>query len=272
MKAREARVLLTGATGGIGRHVAARLVDAGASVLLAGRSPAQLAALARDLGGAGRERCDWHEVDLLAPVSIETLAGAAIPWRCNVVVHAAGAPAFGAVSSLAPPTVQRVMATNLVAPMLLTEALLPHLGRQPRSQVLFVGSVLGAIGLPGHAAYCASKFGLRGYAQALRRELDGGPVRVQYLGPRSTRTSFNEAAVEAYNRATGTAMDDPARVAMALLRQLEDEASERFLGFPERLGVRLNGAVPGLLDRIFAPHRRALAQARADEVQQGGTP
>ncbi len=266
MKARDARVLLTGATGGIGAAIAARLMEAGAEVLLAARSPARLAALAR---GFDRERCDWHEADLAQPASIETLAKAAAGYRCNVIVHAAGAPAFGPVEAMSPSTLRQVLDTNLMGPMLLTQALLPHLAGQPRAQVLFIGSVLGAIGLPGYTAYCASKFGLRGYAQALRRELDGGPVRVQFLGPRGTRTAFNDAAVEAYNRATRSAMDDPARVAGESLRMLEDEAAERFIGFPERLGVRINGAAPTWLDRTFAPHRRALADLPADPLQQG---
>jgi short-subunit dehydrogenase len=269
MKARDARVLLTGATGGLGRPIAAMLLEAGAGVLLAGRSPARLAELARELDQDSRERCDWHEADLAAPASIETLARAGTQWRCNVVVHAAGVPAFGPAGSLSAQAVQRVLDVNLLGPMLLTQALLAGLAGQARSQVIFIGSVLGAIGLPGFSAYCASKFGLRGYAQSLRRELEDGPVRVQYLGPRSTRTPFNEPAVEAYNRATRTAMDEPERVAREALRLLEDEAAERFLGFPERLGVRLNGAVPTWLDRSFTPHRRALAETPADPLQQG---
>ena len=115
------------------------------------------------------------------------------------------------------------------------------------------------IGLPGYSVYSASKFGLRGFAQALRRELADGPVRVQYLGPRSTRTGFNRAAVEAYNRATGTAMDPPAVVAQALLEMLRSGRAERFLGFPERLGVRINGALPAVLDGSFRRHSRSLA-------------
>ena len=269
MKPQDARVLLTGANGGIGRPIAAGLLEAGASVLLVGRSPARLAALARELRRSPQERCDWHEANLMAAPSIDTLARAAAGWRCNVVIHAAGAPAFGPVDSIAAAAVERVLQTNLLGPMLLTQALLPHLAAQAHSQVIFIGSVLGAIGLPGYAAYCASKFGLRGYAQALRRELDGGPVRVQYLGPRSTRTAFNGAAVDAYNRATHTAVDEPERVARETLRMLEDHAAERFLGFPERLGVRLNGAVPAWLDRSFGPHRRALAGTPADPLQQG---
>jgi short-subunit dehydrogenase len=142
--------------------------------------------------------------------------------------------------------------------MLLTRALLPHLLAQPRAQVVCVGSALGRIGLPGFSAYSASKFGLRGFAEALRRELADSSVRVQYLGPRSTRTAFNDAGVEAYNRATGTAMDTPERVARALVELLRSERPERFLGYPETLAVRLNGLVGPWLDGAFARHRRSL--------------
>lgn len=269
MKAADARVLLTGGTGGIGQAAAAELVAHGASVMLAGRSPARLSSQARLLNAGRDGAATWHEVELGTPASIDKLAGAAAAWGCNVVVHGAGAPAFGAAGAVPPQQLQEVLTTNLLAPMTLTHALLPHLLALPRAQVLFVGSVLGAMGLPGFSAYCASKFGLRGYAQALRRELGPGAVGVQYLGPRSTRTDFNDSAVEAYNRATGTAMDEAQQVARALLKLLEDEAPERFLGFPEKLAVRLNGAVPGWLDAAFAGHRRALhAAARPTPVMK----
>lgn len=262
MKAAEARVLLTGASGGIGEKVAAALLAAGARVMLGGRSPQPLSALAQRLRERFRradEDVPWVVGDLREPREIERLAQHAASWRCNVVVHAAGAPAFGALEGQAPEAIAAVLQTNLLAPMLLTRALLPHLRREPRAQVLCVGSVLGAIGLPGYSVYSASKFGLRGFAQALRRELADSPVKVQYLGPRSTRTAFNSADVEAYNQATGTATDSAGDVAAALVRMLEDESPERFLGFPERLGVRINGAVPTALDGSFRRHTRSLA-------------
>jgi short-subunit dehydrogenase len=141
--------------------------------------------------------------------------------------------------------------------------------RQPRAQIVFVGSALGRIGLPGFSVYGASKAGLHGFAEALRRELNGTPVRVQILGPRSTRTGFNDAAVEAYNRATGTAMDRPEAVAAALLQLIESEAAERFLGFPERLAVRLNGVLGAWLDGSFAKHRRSLPAAPLQPASRG---
>lgn len=270
MRPQDARVLLTGATGGIGQAAALALVQGGADLMLAGRSPARLSSLARSLGAAGA-RVHWQHGDLDTAAGVATLARAAAQWDCNVVVHCAGAASFGRFDATPAAEMQQVLQTNLLAPMQLTQALLPHLRGKARAQVIFVGSVLGAIGLPGHSVYSASKFGLRGFAQALRRELGDSPVRVQYLGPRSTRTAFNSDAVEAYNAATGTAMDEPARVARAVVDVLRSEAAERFLGFPEALAVRLNGFASPLLDGAFARHRRSLPPqdaALADSLSQ----
>jgi short-subunit dehydrogenase len=259
MKADQARILLTGATGGIGQAAAQAFAAAGAQLLLTGRSDTALAALARRLPGA-RGAPVWVAADLCEAAQVQRLAAEAAAWNCNVVVHAAGLPAFGPLAGEPPERIAAVLQANLLAPMLLTRGLLPHLARQARAQVICVGSVLGAIGLPGYSVYGASKWGLRGFAQALRRELAGGPVRVQYLGPRTTRTAFNDARAQAYNEATGTATDSAATVAAALLRMLEEEAAERFLGWPERVGVRLNGIAPAAMDGSFRRHGRSLAQ------------
>lgn len=260
MKIDQARVLLTGATGGIGQAIAAALVARGASVMLSGRSPAKLAALARQLGGAGGVPASihWHAADLDDRASLDALRDAAAQWQVNVLVNNAGTPSFGRFESFGDEHLEQVLRTNLLAPMRLTQALLPSLLRQSSAQVVQVGSALGRIGLPGYSVYSASKFGLRGFAEALRRELRGSPVRVQYLGPRSTRTGFNDARVDAYNRATGTAMDTPERVALALVELIDSEAAERFVGWPEKLAVRLNGAVPEWLDGAFDKHRGQL--------------
>lgn len=265
MKASQARVLLTGATGGIGRAAAHQLALAGASLMLVGRSPARLAALARELAEGTpvpADRFTWHAADLNDAAALQALAQTAAAWGANVVVHNAGVPSFGALGSLPASAMQQVLQTNLLVPMLLTQALLPHLQQLPQAQVICVGSALGRLGLPGFSVYSASKFGLRGFAEALRRELAGTAVRVQYFAPRSTRTEFNDANVEAYNRATGTATDSAQQVATALVQLLENEAAEAFLGFPEKLAVRLNGLAPEWLDGSFRKHRNSLPTAQ----------
>jgi short-subunit dehydrogenase len=271
MKAVDARVLLTGASGGIGRAAADALVQAGAGVLLAGRSPARVATQARELMHRFRQppaRIGWHAANLDSAAEIAALARTAVEWGCNAIVHNAGVPSFGRLESLAAEEIERTLRTNLLAPMLLTQALLPHLQRLPRAQLIFVGSALGRIGVPGFSAYAASKFGLRGFAEALRRELADTAVRVQYLGPRGTHTDFNSSSVRAYQRATGAAMDAPEAIAHALVQLLEDGAAERFVGWPEKLAVRINGLAPALLDPAFARHRRHLPPKPSEAVSR----
>ncbi|MCE9657319.1 MAG: SDR family oxidoreductase [Burkholderiales bacterium] len=261
MKAAEARVLLTGARGGIGQAMARALLGAGVAVMGVGRATAPPALVASGM--------HWLQADLITAQGVADVATGAEAWGANVVVHAAGVPAFGPLANEPAWRLDEVVRTNLLAPMLLTRQMLPRLLARPRAQIVFVGSALGRIGLPGFSVYGASKSGLHGFAEALRRELGGSSVRVQVLAPRSTRTPFNDAAVEAYNRATSTAMDSPELVAQALLRLIESEAPERFIGFPERLAVRLNGALGALLDRSFVKHRRHLHAAPAAPDAQG---
>jgi short-subunit dehydrogenase len=273
MNPRDMSVLLTGASGGIGASLAAALCTAGARVLLVARRPEPLTRLAAQLSAqslaapsaqsAPAAAMSGGQVaalpaDITRTADRQQLVQAAHDRGVNVLVNNAGAPCFGAFAAMDESQIAQALLVNLVAPMQLTHALLPQLSVQPQARVLNVGSALGRIGLPGYALYGAAKFGLRGFSEALRRELAGSSVRVQYLGPRATRTGFNDARVAAYNAATGAASDAPERVAQAALALLESGAAERFIGFPESLAVRINGLVPHWLDGAFGRHAAAL--------------
>lgn len=260
MKAAPSRVLITGASGGIGRAMVAALAADGALTMGVARRPP-----ASGARGPGEPR-QWLQADLTQPADIAEVARAATAWGVDTVVHAAGLPAFGAFGDLPPEQAATVLQLNLWSPMALTQALLPHLRQMPSSRLVFVGSALGRIGVPGSAVYGASKAGLHRFAEALRRELAGSPVRVQWLAPRSTRTAFNNPANEAFNRATGTASDMPEVVARALVELLHSGAAERHIGFPERLAVRLNGALGPLIDGGFRKHREALFSPASEGV------
>ena len=118
-------------------------------------------------GEVGPAGLAWHRADLNEATGPASVAQAAADWRANVVVHASGVPGFGALQSISPLQMEQVLQANLLAPMRLTQALLPQLLRQPRAQMVFVGSALGRIGLPGFSVYGASKAGLHGFAEAL---------------------------------------------------------------------------------------------------------
>ncbi|WP_397597071.1 SDR family oxidoreductase [Silanimonas sp.] len=261
-------VLLTGASGGIGQCLALRLAEAGATVYAVGRRADALHALAaRARPGAIRPVV----ADLATADGIDAVrrAVAAAPIPVSLLILGAADSRFGLFEHSSVVDVQAQVATNLVAPMLLVRALLPCLVRLPEAGVVGIGSTFGSLGYPGFAAYSASKFGLRGFLEALAREHADTPLRVQYLSPRATRTALNSVAVDAMNAELGVAVDDADLVAASLLEAIESGTRRRQLGWPERLFARLNGALPELVDRALAkqlPIVRRFARAAAPVV------
>jgi short-subunit dehydrogenase len=159
--------------------------------------------------------------------------------------------------------------------MLLIHALLPTLAKRPQAAIVNIGSVFGAIGYPGNATYSATKFGLRGFSEALRRELAGGTVRVLHVAPRTTRTTINSRAVDSLNDELGVAADAPETVAAWIRRRIELELAEGTLGWPERLYVKLNALLPRLVDgalRKQLPAVRRHAVAGADSCDRTAQP
>jgi short-subunit dehydrogenase len=271
MKLLGARVLITGGAGGIGRALARELLDAGASVLLVGRSASALADAARTLG-ADSTRVGTLVADLATDTDRARLAAYAASWNggVDVLVNNAGVSHFGLFADATAENVEQTLAVNLLAPMLLARALLPTLARRPQAAIVNVGSVFGSIGYPGNAAYSAAKFGLRGFSEALRRELAGSTVRVLHVAPRATRTAINSRAVEALNLELGVATDAPETVAAWIRECIEIELADGAFGWPERLFVKLNALLPRLVDgalrkQLPAIQRYAIAGANADE-------
>lgn len=260
MQLSHARILLTGASGGLGRELALQFAAAGAKLLLAGRDAAKLAALAGSLPAAYSSDCSnaysstYSTVlaDLSRPEGIAAVAGAAREFGINVLVNNAGIGSFGLYERQDWPSVEQVLATNLEAPMRLVHALLPMLKEQPEAAIVNIGSTFGSLPFPGFAAYSAAKAGLRGFSQALRRELGDSRVAVIHLAPRAIDTPLNSPAVNALNRALGNRCDSTAAVARQVVAALDSGAAERHFGFPERLFAWLNGFAPALIDRGLA--------------------
>ncbi|MCL4721771.1 MAG: SDR family oxidoreductase [Gammaproteobacteria bacterium] len=261
MKLSDARVLLTGAGGGIGSAIAAELLERGAAVLLVDVDGNALQALATGRFAGAGDRVGICAANLTVPADRDRLCAAARGWRggINVLINNAGVSHFGLFEEQQPAGIDLALAVNVQAPLHLCRALLDHLQQQPEAHILNTGSVFGSIGYPAYAVYSATKFAIRGFTEALRRELDGSNVHVHYLAPRATRTGINTAAVERMNAELGVATDDVATVAAAACRMIESDQPDRVLGWPEKVFARLNGAFPRLVDQGI---RRQLAVIR----------
>jgi short-subunit dehydrogenase len=248
MSPRNARVLLTGAAGGIGSAVARRLVRSGAKLLLTDLREQPLGRLANDLRADGPAAAT-----VAADVTTETgraaVLASARALDINVLINVAGINPFGLFERQSSADIGNTMLINAVAPMLLCRAMLPLLLAQAPAHIVNVGSTFGSIGFPGFCAYSASKFAVRGFSEALRRELADTGVRVHYVAPRATRTALATDRVRAMNEELGVGMDSPDTVAAAIESAIRHERRELLLGAAEKLFAKLNSFSPGLVDR-----------------------
>lgn len=277
MRLADARVLLTGAAGGLGAATAHRLARQGASLLLADRDAAALERLAGRLGDMG-SRVAWLAGDVTSAEDRQRLVSRASQWQggVNVLVNNAGLNDFALLEDQSEARIEAMLRVNVLAPILLCRGLLPWLATLPEAHVLNVGSTFGSIGYPGYAPYCATKFAIRGFTEAMRREHADGPVRFHYLAPRAAKTALNSTAVNAMNEALGVRMDPPELVADAVAEVIESGRRETYLGWPEKLFVRVNGLFPGLVDASVKKQlptiRHYAAGPAPDAAAKGGTP
>jgi short-subunit dehydrogenase len=241
-------IVLTGATGGIGRAIAARLDAANARLILVARDRGRLDAL------TGQLESRWHAAiaaDLATDAGRSNVVAACrtTDGGIDLLLNAAGINDFDWFDRQSADAIRRLVEVNLLSPMLLCRELLPLLQQREEARIINIGSTFGSIGYPGFSGYCATKFGLRGFTEALRRELDGTKTSATYVAPRATRTALNSDAVVAMNDALGTAMDDPALVADEVLRVIGRPArQDTYIGWPEKLFVRINALFPKLVD------------------------
>lgn len=248
MELNECRILLTGASGGIGQALVEYFCEGGARLLLVGRANASL----ESLKARYPEQISLVQADLaLREGRDAVLAATRQLGDVNCLINAAGINEFGLLEHQDEDSIARLIQINLTATLQLTQRLLPLLRQQPKALLVNLGSTFGSIGYPGFTTYCASKFALRGFSEALRRELADSRIKVLYIAPRATRTSMNATHVVAMNEELKVAMDDPKAVAAEIGRAIRNEREELYLGWPEKLFVRLNGLLPSVVDRAL---------------------
>ncbi len=256
MQPEQMTVVLTGACGGIGQVIARQLAAAGASLYLCGRDASALTRLERELraqAGSG-QHIEAQSLDLTDDAEVDAWLAAVArgPRAVNVLINNAGVCKFDLFENFTDREIELTMQLNGTVPMKLTRRLLPVLKRQPEARVVNIASTFGAIGFPGYSVYSASKFAIRGFSQALSRELADTNVRVGCLLPRATRTAINSERVVEMNRKLSVAMDSPEVVAAALVRFLRGNGGELALGWPEKLLVRINSLFPALIGNAIS--------------------
>jgi short-subunit dehydrogenase len=174
----------------------------------------------------------------------------------DVLVNNAAILDFMLFEDQSPERIAQMIQTNVTAPIQLARAVLPQFKAANQGHFLMVGSTLGSLGFPYYATYCASKFAIHGFSQALRRELVDTNIGVSYIAPRTINTPMNDANALAMLAKTGGNMDEPEKVAAIVVNALEREKQEVFVGQPESFFAWLNGVAPKVVNLGLKKHAR----------------
>ncbi|MBC6462774.1 SDR family NAD(P)-dependent oxidoreductase [Actinomadura sp. HBU206391] len=231
MRLRDSRVLITGASSGIGAATARAMAGAGARLVLAGRDRRRLDAVAAETRG--------HPVTADLATGAAELAAVAEP--VDVLVGNAGVGWAGPLTRMPDEAIERLIAVNLTAHILLTRLLLPGMVARGRGHIVFVASIAGAVGVREEAVYSATKAGLIVFAEGLRHELS--EIGVSVVLPGVVDTPFFDRRGAPYARRRPEPI--PAeRVARAIVSAVERDLAESYVPGWLRLPARLRGAAP----------------------------
>lgn len=186
-------VLVSGAGRGIGRAVALRFAQAGATVVAASRTAADLEETVNETVTSGG-RAIGVVADVTSRPAVDGLVARALEatGRIDVLVNSAGVFMWKALAHLEEDEWDRVVDTNLKSAYLLSRAALPALGRSGRGRIVNVASIHGTVGDANVVAHCAAKFGLVGLTKALARELRETGISVNAVSPGSTENRTRE--------------------------------------------------------------------------------
>jgi short-subunit dehydrogenase len=247
--------LVTGATGGLGEAIARALADRGARLVLTGRRIDVLEPLAAELGARS----------LVADLADRTALPAVLEESGNaeIVVANAAVPADGPIGEYTQEQIDRALDVNLRAPILMAKAAVESMARRGEGHLVFISSISGKLATHGSALYSATKFGLRGFASALRQDLHDAGIGVSCVFPGPIRDAgmFAQTEVE-LPRLAGTR--SPQDVANAVVRAIERNRAEIDVATaPVRWSAALAGIRPGL---VAAANRRLGAEHYAAQI------
>ncbi len=252
-------VIITGAGRGIGRETALAFADEGAHVMLAGRRMDALELTAREVretgGTATTVHCDVVRDDDLCALVEQTLR---VHSKIDVLVNNASALVAGRLDQMDPGDLRRATEVDVWAPMRLTQLVLPHMLERKSGTIVNISSLAGRFGVPFYAAYSASKYALRGFGEALRRELSGSGVHVVSVFPGAIADDVAEN-IE-FDR-FGFTLATAAQVGAAIVGGVRRHTPEVFLGIGDAAVAHWNDFLPGTIDTAAELLRRRFEAA-----------
>lgn len=260
------RILITGASQGIGRALALEAARRGAKVLAAARSEELLEELAQEAHAAGAP-LETVLADVTNPQDRERMVHRAneVYGGLDVLINNAGIGATGHFADAAPDRLRKIFEVNVFGVTETTRVCLPLLraGRTPA--ILNISSIAGRCGIPARSEYSASKFAIQGFSEALRAELAKDGIEVLLVNPGLTQTNFSKNMLEQkakvqMDHLRGMTAEEVARLTLDALARGKREITLTFKGW---LLVMVNRFLPWLVARIA---KRKVRSLFADEI------
>ena len=250
MKLFNKHIILTGASGGIGSEVAKLLAKKGAHLALVDRNTEALEKVKTEIASYGTKTV-MIAADLTTDAGRQSVIDQTFKafGRIDILINLAGMMSFTDFTVEDPYMTELLYKVNVLAPMQLTQTILPHMVERGQGQIVNIGSIFGSIAFAYFATYSSTKFALRGFSEALRRELQGTGIKVTYVAPRAAKTPFNNSAINKMSDAVKMNMDTPSSVAAHIIRAIEKDAKDYYIGWPESLFVRINALFPRVVDQ-----------------------
>jgi len=252
---RTARAVVTGASSGIGREIALELARCGTRLVLTARRAERLAELQAEIEAMGGTAV-FVAGDITDPVSRRrVLERATVEFGgLDILVNNAGVGAIGPFQSANEQRVRHVMEVNFFALVEMTRDAIPLLLRGQRPIIANVSSVLGHRAVPNKSEYCASKFAVHGFSDALRAELGDAGIDVLLVSPSTTASEFFEQAERevATNVRTPSGAMSSRAVARAAVKAIRRGQHEIILSSGGKLLVWLDRVCPPLANRLVA--------------------
>ncbi len=252
-------VWITGASSGIGEALAVALAKLGARLILSGRNVEALERVADACGGGNAHLVLPFEVTDM--VVLPGIVARAADWhgRIDMLINNAGISQRSLAVDTAFSVYQKIVDVDLMAPIALTQAVLPPMVAQGSGRIVMISSVAGKVGAPMRTAYSAAKHGLIGYADALRAETAHLGLSVHVVAPGSVRTEVSRNALAADGSSRGESDPaieqgmDPAKAATLMLRAIGRGEREIILARGiERQMAKLRRASPNKLFDLMA--------------------
>lgn len=240
MSLREKRVVVTGGAGGIGRQLCGALGAQGAIITVIDRVDTLPFA------------ADYIKGDLGSLEGIYTIAAQVAMREVDVLVNLAGIQYFGEIEKQNQDTTALTYMVNLLAPVMLTQAVLPKMKARKSGHIVNIGSIFGSINFAYFTTYSSSKAGIKGFSEALRREVRNDGIDVTYVAPRAVRTPLNTGKVLDLAKRTNMNMDPPEKVVARIVDAIVQRKKDVYIGFPESLFVRVNAVLPRVVDGALA--------------------